>query len=194
LDGGRKTLGHYLDEAVEVGQFCGGQEREHPTHRRLPGTGDPGQKPSPLLTEATIDHSPVVFAMAADRQAATFHAIDEFGGGRVRDAERVGKLTDRDGPALPEHEQQPQLTEREVVVSPVRRTLRHQLEERICVRIHLVKRYGLPGYFGHTRILWHIPQDILKIAAIQPTAGDSGAPESEGGHSLAPSALRKRRL
>jgi hypothetical protein len=44
---------------------------------------------------------------------------------------------------LTEHEKKPQLTEREVIVGPTRRPLRHELAQRLNVSLDFAERYRM---------------------------------------------------
>jgi len=128
---------------VEFGKLCGSQEREHMSQGLSPGTLDLSQQTSAFVAQSAIDHAPVVGAVAADGETAALHAIDEFRGCRVSHAQHVGELADRNGPGLTEHEKKPQLTEREVIVGPTRRPLRHELAQRLNVSLDFAERYRM---------------------------------------------------
>jgi hypothetical protein len=128
---------------VEFGKLCGSQEREHMSQGLSPGTLDLSQQTSTFVAQPAIDHAPVVGSVAADGETAALHAIDEFRGCRVSHAQHVGELADRDGSGLAEHEKKPQLAERQVIVGPTRRALRHELAERLNVSLDFAERYGM---------------------------------------------------
>ncbi len=113
------------------------------SHARSPSAAYLGQQASALVAEPAIDHAPIVGAVTAEGESAPLHAIDELGGGGVRHAQRGGKLADGKGPGLAEREQEPQLTERHVVVSPAGRALSRQIEQGLNMSLDVVERDGM---------------------------------------------------
>jgi hypothetical protein len=101
---GRQTFGDDLEQAIHIGQLLRRQDRENPAHCLLAGTVDLGQQEGTFVAEPAIDYASVVGAVAADCQATPFDAIDEFRGGGIGDAQRIGELADRDRPGLAEDE------------------------------------------------------------------------------------------
>jgi hypothetical protein len=141
---GRQALGHDLKKVIELGQLVLGQERKHPSHGTLPGALDLRQQASALVAEPAVDDAPVILAVDPHRQSAALHSIDELGGSGGGNPEHVGELPDRDGPRLAEHEEEPQLTERQVVGGPSRRPTRHQPAKGPDMSHYILERYGIP--------------------------------------------------
>jgi hypothetical protein len=71
-------------------------------------------------------------------------------------------MADRDGARLAEHEEKPQLTERQVVMGPIGRPLRHEPTQCPNVSLDVLQRNSISWYFGHALILWHVPKGLLK--------------------------------
>jgi len=81
--------------------------------------------------------------MASGGETTPFDAVDKLGGSGVGHAHHVGELADRDGPRLTEHEEKPQLTERQVVMGPIGRPLRHEPTQRPNVSVDIVESNGM---------------------------------------------------
>ena len=140
---GRQTFGHDHEQAVEFSKLFGRQDRQRASHAFSPSAAYLGQKASAFVAEVAVNDAPVIGTMATDGQATALHAIDELGGGGVRHAQHGGKLADGKGPGLAEREQEPQLTERHIVVSPAGRPLSRQVEQHLNMSLDVVERNGM---------------------------------------------------
>jgi len=117
-----------LEKTVEFGQLLGRQEPEHSSHGLLPGALNLGQKEGAILAQLAVDNATIVGSMHSQDKATTLHSVDQLGGSSVGHAQLIRELANRNLPCLAKDEQEPQLSERHVVIGPLRLGLRQQLE------------------------------------------------------------------
>jgi hypothetical protein len=139
-----QALGHEAEQSIELGELVGRQDGERVTQPLPTRPGDLGKQSNALVTEPALDDTPVVGAVDSDHETSPLDPIDELGCRSVGDADEVGELADRDRARLPQREEQPQLTEGQVVAGPGRRPVRKELPESLNMRLDLIDGVVMP--------------------------------------------------